>query len=310
MELEKFLNKSVIVPLSKSEITEIEGVLNEYIKNMDSFSVYSELTIHMLFEKIYPDFESEITSKLKTKYSPFSIREMQAYIVFETFEKEESNTIINGLILMSNLLLRRNSLKTIDHQKEIKNCIEKTIKSMSEERIPENLDCSDIYDEIFNNELNIVIEDLDDEEKEIYYSVAVKSWKYDILKWLDINIKNINENTDRLKIAFNLIEWLFDNLPSIKISRIDIPIVKLLKTIDLNDNTVVNLISLESKLSESNLLNKEREISLLLLNNSDFPEWVVDCKKDIALTELEFAIYVFYELYLNKMLEEYGEGEN
>lgn len=313
MELENFINKSVIVPLSQSEIAEMQTAIDSYIEDGIDFSEYSNLTMYVLLDKTYPNFESYIKEsfqKLHSKKGKFStrlIRSMQAYAAFEVFQREDEDKLIYGLIVLNHILLKHNELKQCLYQKEIKECIDSTLGLLKKNCIAVDTDCSDVYDSILSNSLSIDINSLEEEERDKYYSLAVKGWLFDLDKWVH---DNKYSNQAKLDLTFQLFEWIFDNKPSVSMDCLDIPIVKLLTELGLNDKDSLPVSDYITKLSDSDMDGTIQDALFPILDDKSLPNGVKDYLMEIRLTELEFAIYLFYELYLNKLLEDYGEGED
>lgn len=135
----------------------------------------------------------------------------------------------------------------------------------------------------------------------------MKGWLFDLNKWVH---DNKSSNQARLDLTFQLFEWIFDNMPAISMDHLDIPIVKLLTELGLNDKDSLPVSNYITKLSDSNIDVTIQDVLFPILDDISLPNGIKDYLFEIRLTELEFAIYLFYELYLNKLLEDYGEGED
>lgn len=308
--LNSYLNGSLLVPLESDLEDRLAEVSIKYInEEKPDYEIFSDMVLGMLTGVISDHFKEFLSTTYEEDYSeklaklPIPVYlALQGYTVFNTIrEVDDIDTkLIYAFIVINHLLLRHNTLDSCPYQPQIKECEEFVFEQLARRYINTELECESIYENIFDNTLSVTIDDISEDEQNAYKAFAAKSWLYDLNE--TISEESGSKGQD-IEAALRIIEWIFDNIPSIEIK---VPIVNIIKHCFSNQGEKRSLEYYIDKITVSGVELFEDDSFQLIPNVSKLELRYKKHISEIHLTQSEFICYLFFEILLDKLIEQNG----
>lgn len=310
--LSSMLAKAFIIPISKEEVENIKQIIDGFLEetNVDKLqlcgAVYFERIQLEEFRSALDEQAETLELELLTDLSDLAYIALAEYVLYymacstsvaEEFRFLTSVYIRNFLVLqktgkkMFYPQVLRNPLKYADGYLSERGIISNDRESI----LKPNIFCAESWKDILGEENTVNINHL----KEIK-TYAMKAEKYDFLQEVD-SVKNMSCK-DSFQKAFvaayrlsQVSSWLLvDSTPKLTMQKIMI-----------NSRTSKKLQRINLDLTAFPYIDVKSNSSLLL-------DYIYDAEKSnreldqMEFTPMEFAIYLYYEFLLEKLMKEYG----
>lgn len=310
--LDEYISGKTLVPLESELINRLSDLANSYFSDDEDFDLFSETFLNLLIGLNIDNFVTYIKEQYFEIYSENIISlpnnvysAMVGYGVFHKIatEEDDNRRLIYAIIVLNSVLARHGNFKLCLFQKQINECERYAFNELRNRAIRLNVDCSSVYDSIINNSLSVTIESLSEDEKAPYLSLAAKSWLFEFSE----KVLQLKEGNDKVISFLELVKWTFDTIPSLDIV---VPIIKVIKEWFQRHSKSHPLSFYISKINDSQIELFDESSTQIIADYNQLQRKSKEVIGEIELKPQEFMVYLYYELFLDKLIEEYGIEHN
>ncbi len=295
---------TVAIPYNDNMVDAIDQACRSY-KSKNIYSLMEEMVECFLFDKIPENFKSHLETVLKIKILPENVIKKIAQYRCYTIVMEESNALrqsILSTIFMNYLFAIRGDLNKLEHTDlivklynyHLSHYIERIDQVETEENTP-------IIEKIATSDN--VVESLEDEDAtdEQLKIIAKQAAFYRYGKILEsVDIQSIDDSYLRiyrgLTTLVNSMDYLYYNYSVME------AIKKLLKGNEFNKRKKLSSIVASISNDDELKYNTSSSVLLRLMDGED-----VSFAKETLLPIKEFAVYLYFELLLERVIQNESE---
>lgn len=306
--LKKLLEGTSALPYSDSTISMLEEAAVSYIDLTRVYDIVEELSLCYLGGKIPHTYRQHISLKMAesspTIILPENVLRRIAFfivwkIIMDTDDVTELIRAISTTIFMNFLVIKKTNFYSIPNPVEVKYIYKHHLSSLihaNEASPTESAD--DLAERIFNDDFDV--SDLTASDVSSLRKLAQEASLYYVEKFIS-KIQPEDEE-DEFLTAYNIVKYIVDTIKS-PLTPCDIVyyLKQGLRSKVTKRKKLKNVITVLPKYSEDGVFSNS-SIILRLLNNDTVPE--AQQLLDMHFTVYEFGIYLFYELIVERLIEQ------
>lgn len=306
--LKKLLEGTSALPYSDSTINLLEEAAVSYIDLTRVYDIVDELSLCYLEGKIFNKYTQHISLKM-AEISPRInlpenvLRRIAFYIVWkiimDTDDVTELTQAISTTIFMNFLVIKKSNFYSIPNPVEVKSIYKHHLSSLIHTKgASPTGTADDLAEKIFNDDFDI--SELTASDVSGLRELAQEASLYYVEKFIS-KIQRGNEE-DEFLTTYNIVKYIVDTIKS-PLSSCDIVyyLKQCLGSKVTKRKKLKNIITVLPKYSEDGVFSNS-SIILRLLNNDVVPEGHQLLETHFSV--YEFGIYLFYELLVERLIEQ------
>ncbi len=306
--LKKLLEGTTALPYSDSTINLLEEAAVSYIDLTRVYDIVEELSLCYLGGKISHTYKQHISLKLAesstTIILPENVLRRIAFfivwkIIMDTDDVTELDQAISTTIFMNFLVIKKTNFHSIPNPVEVKCIYKHHLSSLIQANgASPTGSADDLAERIFGDDFNV--SDLTASDVSSLRKLAQEASLYYVEKFISKIQNEVVE--DEFLTTYNIVKYIVDTIKS-PLTPCDIVyyIKQGLKTKVSKRRKLKNVITVLPKYSEDGVFSNS-SIILRLLNKDAVPEAYQ--LLEMPFTVYEFGIYLFYELLVERLIEE------
>ena len=301
--LKKLLEGALVVPYSDEEIERLEKVCSAVLEgNEFSDDTVADLAImvltHIPNTVLKDEFETEYEAQNETKITlPRSVCEtLAAYTVYKAIEKDD---VAYQLALLNTMVIMDEKWEHVPYPELFAYCIEKSIATVDGKANMGDVADESLFTQIFDGQ-KLKGQSVDDTMLAAMKSIARDAWYHRTQAFLDG--EELKEHSTYIKVFVGL-SHIVDSMPWDFLNQ---RVLEQIRTIVPRGNakelTIAEIIEQVKPYYDTERdLNSHSSILLHMMADDDYEghDWVLVNSK---LSVRKFAIYLYYELMLEKYL--------
>ena len=301
-KLKNLLERTLVVPYDDEEITRLEKVCEAFAGDEDfNDDTLSDLAIMVLIHTSNDKIKKKLSELYESQNNemliiPKSVSEaLAAYTIYKNIEDSPST---HQLALLNCMVLMNKQWEQTPFPELFAECIDLSLKGIGEECLLESVEDTDFLTKLFNSKNELLNSTIDNEKIKILKQLARDAWYHRMSEYIKSEELKPYESYAKVYVALNHIvnsmPWDFLNERAIEQIKEIVPNAetKALTIKEISD-MVRPLYNTEFDLNcNSSLL-----MHVIADQEHQAASWPF---METTLTEREFAVYLYYELILEK----------
>lgn len=305
IELKNLLQRTLVVPYDDEETERLEKVCAAYVEDEDfNDDTIANLAIMVMthtpdesqYKKLAELYGQQNSEKLTM---PRSVCEaLGAYTIYKAMAKED---ISYNLALLNCMVLMNKRWEHTPFPELFVECIEKSLKAVDDESMLEVVDDAEFLAKLYGSKNELENTTLDGALLNIMKQTARDAWYHRTHEY--INSEKLKGYNTYIKV-FIALKNIVDSMPWVFLNEQVIPqileLVPNAKTKELTIGEIVDMV--RPYYNEEDELNCQSSILLQVIADEENRATAWPFMKT-TLTVREFAVYLYYELILEKYFE-------
>lgn len=302
--LSELLDRALVVPYSEETVERLAEVCNSYFKakgfNDDDVA---DLAVMVLTHDQKPAFASKLEELYAVKYEetfaiPRCVCETLAfYILLLALDEED---ISYELALLNTLVIQNGQLERLPYAKILTPIIQKSLKDIDEEAELDQVDENEFLRKLFSEDSETPTS-IGEEDKPIVKRLARDAWYFKTTEF--INGDQLRGRTTYVK-AYTAIAYIVESMPWVfKNERVMAQIREIVPTNTAKAKTVAEIVDTVRPYYDNEKELKCRSSVLLHIIADEKHSYGLLPFMKSTMTVREFAVWLYYELLLEKNFE-------